>query len=78
MPMPSPEIQAFATGFPLFLAHVGVTAGRGPIAFGYVRFTDEMRKEIGLRTPGPVQKDLAAGLTLDTAGADVKGETVKS
>src|SRR4051812_6651072 len=25
MPMPSPEIQAFATGFPLFLAHVGVT-----------------------------------------------------
>jgi putative membrane protein len=25
MPTPSPEIQAFATGFPLFLAHVGVT-----------------------------------------------------
>jgi putative membrane protein len=25
MPMPSPEIQAFATGFPLFLAHVAVT-----------------------------------------------------
>jgi putative membrane protein len=25
MPAPSPEIQAFATGFPLFLAHVGVT-----------------------------------------------------
>ena len=25
MPMPSPEIQAFATGFPLFLAHAGVT-----------------------------------------------------
>ena len=23
--MPSPEIQAFATGFPLFLAHAGVT-----------------------------------------------------
>ena len=25
MPTPSPEIQAFATGFPLFLAHVAVT-----------------------------------------------------
>jgi putative membrane protein len=25
MPTPSPEIQAFATGFPLFLAHVGLT-----------------------------------------------------
>ncbi|HEX7885926.1 MAG TPA: DUF350 domain-containing protein [Phenylobacterium sp.] len=25
MPTPSPEIQAFATGFPVFLAHVSVT-----------------------------------------------------
>ena len=25
MPTPSPEIQAFATGFPVFLAHAGVT-----------------------------------------------------
>lgn len=25
MPMPSPEIQAFASGFPVFLAHAGVT-----------------------------------------------------
>jgi putative membrane protein len=25
MPIPSPEIQAFASGFPVFLAHAGVT-----------------------------------------------------
>ncbi len=25
MPTPSPEIQAFAAGFPVFLAHAGVT-----------------------------------------------------
>ncbi|HEY0646932.1 DUF350 domain-containing protein [Phenylobacterium sp.] len=25
MPIPSPEIQAFAAGFPVFLAHAGVT-----------------------------------------------------
>lgn len=25
MPTPSPEIQAFASGFPIFLAHAGVT-----------------------------------------------------
>ena len=25
MPIPSPEIQAFASGFPIFLAHAGVT-----------------------------------------------------
>jgi putative membrane protein len=25
MPMPSPEIQAFAAGFPIFLLHAGVT-----------------------------------------------------
>ena len=25
MPTPSPEIQAFATGFPVFLLHAGVT-----------------------------------------------------
>ena len=27
MPTPSPEIQAFAAGFPIFLLHAGVTVG---------------------------------------------------
>lgn len=51
MPMPSPEIQAFATGFPLFLAHVAVTVLILVAAAGlYVLLTPH--KEIALIREG--------------------------
>jgi putative membrane protein len=49
--MPSPEIQAFATGFPLFLAHVAVTVLILTAAAGvYILLTPH--KEIALIRAG--------------------------
>ncbi len=60
MPTPSPEIQAFAAGFPIFLAHAGLTVA---ILFGaaalYVLLTPH--KEIALIREGNTAAALSLG-----------------
>lgn len=60
MPAPSPEIQAFATGFPLFLAHVGVTVLILTAAAGlYILLTPH--KEIALIRQGNTAAAVSLG-----------------
>ena len=61
MPTPSPEIQAFAAGFPVFLAHAGVTV---VILFAaaalYILLTPH--REITLIREGNTASDTAAAV----------------
>jgi putative membrane protein len=67
MPFPSPEVQAFATGFPITLLHVGVTlallfAGSGV----YIMLTPH--KEVALVREGNVAAAVSlAGILLGLA-----------
>jgi putative membrane protein len=60
MPTPSPEIQAFAAGFPIFLAHAGVTIViLMAAAAAYVLLTPH--KEISLIREGNAAAALSLG-----------------